>query len=602
MIENSLICRRLAMAIVIMSILIGGWLRLSGLDAKSISHPEMYVPGIRLPAGAAEPSERMTLVSVVTGTFSSDTHPPGYYIAMLPWTHAFGTSLRSLRLPSALLGLACIPLLYWLGVLMGSPLAGALAAALLAVSGYHVFWTRVARMFSLECFLGLAATVVLLLIVTRGRARGLLTAVYVALVLAGVATDVYFWSLLAAHMVWTFGHALRKRELPAICRAQFLALVLGSPLIAFAAYQSGNTVADLSRNVPRYLAEFSSFAFAIPSDVSGFFPAAVPFTGFIAGWVLRILILAIAIVLLISGFRQAWQPSSTLIADLPASGRTLWTWGWMVAGIIGTLEICGFIYATRWLPPEQVHSTIKATEFLSVLPLALAIVSLLVDRCWAGLRLSERRKRFIAGIPLAALLAIVPFSLLAILSQARPILNQRGLLFASPYLFFVLAYGLLALRRKGSTAAIVVALVPICILSLRSYSSMTMDPADYGQFAESITSEIQSNDLVFVQKAWYATPILYYLNADQFHIVGRNYAAASSKEPAARVWVVLLYDPVPTAEMLEGLSGYHKVRSIAAPQAQAILYQRGSEMASAQSLGVPNLRKQLEIRGQHGVD
>src|SRR4029077_20760139 len=269
----------------------------------------MYVPGIRLPAGVAEPSERLTLVSVVTGTFSSDTHPPGYYIAMLPWTHAFGTSLRTIRLPSALLGLACIPLLYWLGVLMGSPLAGALAAALLALSGYHVFWTRVARMLALECFLGLAATVVLLLIVTRGRARGFLTAVYVALILAGVATDVYFWSLLAAHMVWTFGNAIGKRELPAVCRAQFLALVLGSPLIAFAAYQSGNTVADLSRNVPRYLAEFSGFAFAFPSDASGFFPSAVPLTGSPMAWILRSLVLLVAVALLISGFRNAWKSS-----------------------------------------------------------------------------------------------------------------------------------------------------------------------------------------------------------------------------------------------------------------------------------------------------
>ncbi len=571
------------MAIVIMSVLIGGWLRLSDLDAKSISHPEMYVPGIRLPAGVAEPAERMTLVSVVTGTFSSDTHPPGYYIAMLPWTHAFGASLRSLRLPSALLGLACIPLLYWLGVLMGNPLAGALAAALLALSGYHVFWTRVARMFALECFLGLAATVVLLLIVTRGRARGLLTAVYVALVLAGVATDVYFWSLLAAHMIWTFGNALGKRELSAVCRAQLLALVLGSPLIAFAAYQSGNTVADLSRNVPRYLAEFSAFAFAIPSDVSGFFPAAVPFTGFIAGWIVRILILAIAIVLLVSGFRQVWQPSSTVrIVEVPASGRKLWTWGWIVAGIIGTLEIGGFVYATRWLPPGQVHSTIKATEFLSVLPLALAIVSLLIDRYWAELQFSEGRRRFIADLPFAGLLAIIPFGLLAMLSQARPILNQRGLLFASPYLFFVLACGVLALRSKGWTTAIAAALVAICGLSLYSYRSMTMDPADYGHFAASITSEIQSSDLVFVRKAWYATPILYYLNADQFHIVGRNYSAASSQEPNARVWVVLLYDPAPSDEMRAGLSGYRKVRTIAAPQAEAILYQRGSETAAVQ--------------------
>src|SRR5437868_14892964 len=98
--------RLLPVGIVILSILIGGWLRLSHLDAKSISHPEMYVPGIRLAAGASEPAERFTLVSVLTGTFSSDTHPPGYYMAMLPWTHAFGTSLRSMRLPSALLGLA----------------------------------------------------------------------------------------------------------------------------------------------------------------------------------------------------------------------------------------------------------------------------------------------------------------------------------------------------------------------------------------------------------------------------------------------------------------------------------------------------------------
>jgi uncharacterized membrane protein len=586
MIENSPTCRRLSIVIVFISVLIGGWLRLSDLGAKSISHPEMYVPGIRLPAGVAEPSERLTLVSVVTGTFSSDTHPPGYYIAMLPWTHAFGTSLRSLRLPSALLGLACIPLLYWLGVLMGSPLSGALAAALLALSGYHVFWTRVARMFALECFLGLAATVVLLLIVTRGRARGFLAAVYVALVLAGVATDVYFWSLLAAHMVWTFGNAIGKRELSAVCRAQLLALVLGSPLIAFAAYQSGNTVADLSRNVPRYLAEFSAFAFAIPSDVSGFFPAAVPFTGFIAGWMLRILILAIAIVLLISGFRRAWRPSSMIrVADVPSTGRQFWTWSWMIAGMIGTLEICGFVYATRWLPPEQVKSTLKATEFLTVLPIALAILALLVDRYWASLRPQEGRKQF--KVPLAALLAIIPFGLLAMLSQARPILNQRGLLFASPYLFFILAYGLLALRSKVWTTAIILTLVPICVLSLRSYSRMTMDPADYGHFAASITTEIQSSDLVFVRKAWYATPILYYLNADQFHIVGRNYSAASAKEPSARVWVVLLYDPAPSAEMLEGLTGYHKVRTIAAPQAEAILYQRGSESASAQTLKRP---------------
>src|SRR5215469_14148132 len=106
-------------------ILLGAGLRLSTLDKRSITHPEMYVPGIRLPAGISEPAERLTITSILTGTFSSDTHPPGYYLVMFPWTRVVGTSLRAIRLPSALLGIACIPLLYVLGVLIGRPGAGA---------------------------------------------------------------------------------------------------------------------------------------------------------------------------------------------------------------------------------------------------------------------------------------------------------------------------------------------------------------------------------------------------------------------------------------------------------------------------------------------
>jgi uncharacterized membrane protein len=144
------------LSLVVLSVLLGGWLRLSGLGARSVTHPEMYVPGIPLPAGISEPAERLTLTQVITGTLSSDTHPPGYYILMLPWTRVFGTSLQSMRLPSALLGIACIPLLYALGVLLGRPLSGAVAATFLALSGYHIFWSQVARMFALGCFLGLA--------------------------------------------------------------------------------------------------------------------------------------------------------------------------------------------------------------------------------------------------------------------------------------------------------------------------------------------------------------------------------------------------------------------------------------------------------------
>src|SRR5689334_16777990 len=89
----------------------GGGLRLSGLSSRSITHPEMYVPNIPLPEGISEPAERVTVARILTGTFSSDTHPPGYYLLMFPWTRVVGTSLAAIRLPSAFFGIASIALI-----------------------------------------------------------------------------------------------------------------------------------------------------------------------------------------------------------------------------------------------------------------------------------------------------------------------------------------------------------------------------------------------------------------------------------------------------------------------------------------------------------
>ncbi len=57
-------------------VIVGAELRLSNLADKSVTHVEMYVPGIRMPQGISVPGQHMTLPSVLTGTFSSDT-PPG---------------------------------------------------------------------------------------------------------------------------------------------------------------------------------------------------------------------------------------------------------------------------------------------------------------------------------------------------------------------------------------------------------------------------------------------------------------------------------------------------------------------------------------------
>ena len=73
---------RLTIAGLTLLVLAGGFLRLHNLDTRSVTHVEMYVPGIRLPHGISVPEERLTLLKTVTSTLNSDTHPPFYYMLM----------------------------------------------------------------------------------------------------------------------------------------------------------------------------------------------------------------------------------------------------------------------------------------------------------------------------------------------------------------------------------------------------------------------------------------------------------------------------------------------------------------------------------------
>jgi hypothetical protein len=581
-VENSPGNRVLALTILLLSLILGGWLRFSGLADKGITHPEMYVPGISLPEGISEPAERKSVVKILTGTFSSDTHPPGYYLAMLPWTRVAGTGLRAIRIPSALLGLGCVALVYALGSLVGRPLSGGLAAFLVAVSGYHVFWSQVARMFAQACFLGLASTVVLLLIVRGTKHRILLSTIYVILILAGVATHVFFWALFATHMLWTFANAAPAKHLSTIARAELLALILGSPLLAFAAYQSGNTVADLSGNAIQYLGGLLGFAFLLPNSDSGFFPGPVPLSGNAWAWALRGLLLVVGAWLALAGILEArkLREGATRAGDenRPDSGWIGgWIPGWIAGGMFATLEILAFLYLTRVLPPDQIHPTIKATKILTVLPFALAAAAIAIDRAWRPV--TERVPGIASPQALIALLAFLPFALLAAASQIRPLLNQRGLLFAAPYLLLLLAMGALSLRRRSMRVALGFVIGVGCVASLLSYAPMNVGAVDYGRFAADLAPQVQPGDLVFLEKIWNATPMLYYFTtSDRYRVVGRvvgrNFPSACAQNPDSRIWVVLMHDSPPTPEMSAALSQYHLVRTLMEPDGRALLYQR----------------------------
>jgi len=563
-------------------VILGGFLRLHNLDEKSVTHVEMYVPGIRLPHGISFPEERLTLLKVVTSTLNSDTHPPAYYMLMWAWTRCFGASAWSIRLPSALLGTACIPLVFWLGTLTRQTAAGWIAAALMAVNGHQVFWSQIARMFTLACCLGLLATILLLHIAKQSHASWSLQFPYVAILLVGLCTHVFFWLILAAHMLWTLLNSWSQRQaLPSAAKLQFLALILGSPLLAFSAYQNGNTLATLSGNAVVYAREFLQFAFVFP--LLGYSSGVYPDRGHILTIddphlsLLRWLFFLLCVLLFavgIASVSQSKQIDGKLLndADGPSSKA------WLLAAGLGTVAILSFVWVAKTFakPPNP---TLQTTELMTVLPLLLALCAIVVQRSWDRLtswRMTLVGSRFVtADQTLVLILAVVPFVALSVISLFKPIFNARGLLPLAPYLLLVLSAGMVRLARHPIPAAAILFALAIAHYSgLKAYSQMSAGRADYKSFAADLSPQIGSTDLVFLYPEFYSTPLFFYMNSNWDRIVGRNYEAACRDKPHARIWALWFYnyEPELPKPMEDALSGYHAVQTVDAPGGHAVLY------------------------------
>lgn len=85
-----------------------------------------------------------------------DIHPPFYYLLLHLWIKLFGASVFSVRLLSAAIGTATVPLLYAAGRRLLGVKGALLAAFLLAISPFHIYYSQEARMYGLVTLLGLA--------------------------------------------------------------------------------------------------------------------------------------------------------------------------------------------------------------------------------------------------------------------------------------------------------------------------------------------------------------------------------------------------------------------------------------------------------------
>lgn len=129
--------------LALLAILLGMWWRFATLGDESIWLDE--ATSILL--------ARLDPVDLIRTT-AQDIHPPLYYLALHGWL-ALGESEFAVRAFSALIGVLTIAGLYQLGRQLFSPQAGLLAAALLAISPLHIWYSQETRMYALVTLLTL---------------------------------------------------------------------------------------------------------------------------------------------------------------------------------------------------------------------------------------------------------------------------------------------------------------------------------------------------------------------------------------------------------------------------------------------------------------
>lgn len=97
----------------------------------------------------------MPVRTLVATAAQSSPHPPLYFVALDAWFDVFGLSPFTARLFSVVAGVAAVPVAYLVGRELFDGTTGLVAALFLALSPFHIQYSREARMYALMTFLAL---------------------------------------------------------------------------------------------------------------------------------------------------------------------------------------------------------------------------------------------------------------------------------------------------------------------------------------------------------------------------------------------------------------------------------------------------------------
>jgi 4-amino-4-deoxy-L-arabinose transferase-like glycosyltransferase len=545
------------MLLVILAI--GTILRLYQLDEKSLTHPEVYVPGIALPAGLSAPPPRISWAETLWYHFHAESHPPGYYFLMWSWTKFFGTSEFALRLPSALFGIASIWLIFKVVLLTHSRHAALFAAAMLALNGHHIFWSQLARMYSMTCFLGLLSTLLLFHISLAPAPRPRLEAAYAGVSLIGVFTEIFFWPFLAAQALWAgivLWNGTGKPD--RILRLQSIIMVLGTPLWAHAVYRARPSYfAEPSQS---FLQHFFTFGFLISHDRFALQPQTVSL-------LIAVPLLLIALILAFVAYRKR----ADRVPDRTENDPGLWIALPIALGAISTTIGFSFIALNR--RARMAMMIFVAIAFVFV-PWVLTKIGRMIRVIGQRLRIENFLK---SPDLLYYLLAFLPTLGLFLLSYQFSLLGTRLFLLFVPFLLILISIGLARIQSKRIIFVTVAAtLLAVHLFSVAYFHKALSAPINYKGLAREINERFEDGDLIFVhRKHWAVTPLFYYLADRHNALVADEFDKAVKQRRPGKVFVIHFKGLPPTAKMRKAVKDLPRQDVIEELRAYADIY-RGS--------------------------
>jgi 4-amino-4-deoxy-L-arabinose transferase-like glycosyltransferase len=524
------VCRRLgkvdrrASALAFALALAALFVRLDGLGERSFGHPENYIAGVPMPEWVHPNARRTDLGGVVEG-MRTDGHPPLYFAFMLAWTGLFGHGLVALRLPSALLGAASVALVYRLALRAGDRRTALLAGALVALSGLHVYWSQLARMYVPTSFLVLAST--LLLVRLREAPRPALAWGYGLTTAAALWTQLYAWPAIAAQALWIAWRGLRRRAVPAAVPALACALIAAVPVVAQLLHRTA-TVNEFQQSPWGYFALGHAFSTRLP--FWGAAPAApVPATWLAAG-TLALLLLALA-----RPSQPAMEAGREVEFLAARPGRVIFA-GLAALALASMFAVWRFVSWAAMAGPVR-----PAVVACALLPLGLAAVTgVLLVRTAAPRRLTATGTDAADDARgLVAVLAVAPLLLMVAVSRFHGALVDRGTVVFLPYLLLLVAVGARACGRRPWLPAVVsVALLAVSVASLAHYRRAQATPRDYAGLARELAHHLAPEDLVLLDSSYRDPPLLYYFgDAHHQFALRRRWRQLAAPSPS-RLWIV----------------------------------------------------------------